>query len=47
MVYQRTSDLLTTHIWIKEKVEAHLKKVNDTAEWVVDRVKKQMDRPVN
>jgi hypothetical protein len=31
MIYQKTADLANTHHWIKEKIEVHLKKLNDTA----------------
>lgn len=47
MVYSRTNDLLSSHFWIKEKVESHLKKINDTADWISNKIKEQLDRPLN
>ena len=47
MVYSRTNDLLNSHFWIKEKIENHLKKINETAEWITGKVKEQMDRALN
>jgi hypothetical protein len=47
MVYQRTNDLITSHFWIKEKVESHLKKINETAEWISNKIKEQFERPLN
>jgi len=47
MVYSRTNDLINSHFWIKEKIEVHLKKINDTAEWISNKIKEQFERPLN
>lgn len=47
MVHSRTNDLMNSHFWIKEKIESHLKKINDTAEWISNKIKEQVERALN
>lgn len=47
MVYQKTEELLKTHSWINVKVMNLLTKINETAEWINNKIKDQIDRPLN
>lgn len=46
-VYRKTSDLLTSHPWVKDQIDAHLIKINETVEYVNKKMKEQMDKPLN
>ena len=34
LVYQKTVELNESQPWVQEKAEAHLKKINETVEWM-------------
>ena len=47
LVYQKTMELNASQPWVQEKAEAHLKKINETLEWIHGKLKKQIDRKPN
>lgn len=42
LVYQKTMELNSSQPWVQEKAEDHLRKINDTVEWIHGQLKKQM-----
>jgi hypothetical protein len=47
LVYSKTSELNATQPWVSEKALAHLKKINETFEWIQSKLKKQVARELN
>jgi len=47
LVYSKTVELNNSHPWVQEKAEAHLKKINDTVEYIYGKVKEQFERKAN
>jgi len=47
LVYQKTVELNESQPWVSEKALAHLRKINDTFEWIVENIKKQTERELN
>jgi hypothetical protein len=47
LIYSKTSELNETQPWVSEKAIAHLKKINDTFEWIQEKLKKQINRKLN
>ena len=40
-------ELNASQPWVQEKAEAHLKKINETLEWIHGKLKKQIDKIYN
>ena len=47
LVYSKTAELNATQPWVAEKALGHLKKINETFEWIRDKVKEQVSRQLN
>jgi sensor domain CHASE-containing protein len=47
LVYSKTSELNSTQPWVSEKALSHMKKINETFEWIQSKLKKQIDRQLN
>lgn len=47
LVYQKTSELNSSHPWVEEKAYNHLKKINETFEQIRTDLKEQIDRKTN
>lgn len=47
LVYSKTAELNATQPWVAEKALGHLKKINETFEWIQEKVKEQVARKLN
>jgi ABC-type Zn2+ transport system substrate-binding protein/surface adhesin len=47
LVYSKTAELNNSQPWVQDKIEAHLKKINDTVEYIYNKVKQQFERKPN
>lgn len=46
-MYSKTAELNATQPWVSEKALGHLKKINETFEWIQEKVKEQVSRKLN
>ena len=44
MVYAKTIELNSSQPWVSDKTHDHLQKINNTIEWMHDKLKEQVKR---